>query len=102
MPHVVQSKEDINIRQQEEEFTGAVVDIQSGSGLIKRCPECNRQVKNGICGEHGKVEGVYDLRTKAGIDNGSEIRELLLDAEQNLSGNWHRPCKGKRNGSERP
>jgi len=79
---IVQIKEDINVRQQEEEFTGAVVDIQSGSGLIKRCPECNRQVKNGMCGEHGKVEDVYDLRIKAVLDNGSEIRELLLDAEQ--------------------
>lgn len=38
-----QIKEDINVRQQEEEVTGAVVDIQSGSGLIKRCPECNRK-----------------------------------------------------------
>jgi len=35
-----------------------------------------------MCGEHGKVEGLYDLRIKAVLDNGSEIRELLLDAEQ--------------------
>ncbi len=35
-----------------------------------------------MCGEHGKVEGVYDFSTKAVLDNGSEIRELLLDAEQ--------------------
>jgi replication factor A1 len=72
---------DITIRQ-EEEFTGAIVSIQSGTGLIKRCPECNRQIKNGICGEHGKVEGIFDLRIKAVLDNGKEIRELLLDAEQ--------------------
>jgi replication factor A1 len=79
---IVQIKEDITVRQQEEEFTGAVVDIQSGSGMIKRCPECNRQVKSGMCGEHGKVDGIYDLRIKAVLDNGSEIRELLFDAEQ--------------------
>ncbi len=66
----------------EEEFTGAIVSIQSGTGLIKRCPECNRQIKNGICGEHGKVEGIFDLRIKTVLDNGKEIRELLLDAEQ--------------------
>ncbi len=35
MQYIVQIKEDINVRQQEEESTGAVVDIQSGSGLIK-------------------------------------------------------------------
>jgi replication factor A1 len=72
---------DIAIRL-EEEFTGAIVSIQSGTGLIKRCTECNRQIKNGICGEHGKVEGIFDLRIKAVLDNGKEIRELLLDAEQ--------------------
>ncbi len=74
---------DIAIRQ-EEEFTGAIVSIQSGTGLIKRCSECNRQINNGICGEHGKVEGIFDLRIKAVLDNGKEIRELLLDAEQTL------------------
>ncbi len=71
----------ITVRQ-EETFTGAIVSIQSGTGLIKRCPECNRQIKNGICGEHGKVEGIFDLRIKAVIDNGKETKELLLDAEQ--------------------
>ncbi len=35
MQYIVQIKEDINVRQQEEESTGAVVVIQSGSGLIK-------------------------------------------------------------------
>ncbi|KPQ43829.1 MAG: replication factor A [Candidatus Methanoperedens nitroreducens] len=78
---IVQLKEDVNVRQ-EEEFTGAIVSIQSGTGLIKRCSECNRQIKNGICGEHGKVEDIFDLRIKAVLDNGKEIRELLLDAEQ--------------------
>ncbi len=80
---IAQLKEDINVRQ-EEDFTGAIVSIQSGTGLIKRCPECNRQIKNGICGEHGKVEGIFDLRIKAVLDNGKEIKELLLDAEQTL------------------
>lgn len=78
---IVQLKEDVNVRQ-EEELTGAIVSIQSGTGLIKRCSECNRQIKNGICGEHGKVEDIFDLRIKAVLDNGKEIRELLLDAEQ--------------------
>lgn len=78
---IVQLTEDVTVVQQTEDFTGAIVNIQSGSGLIKRCPECNRQTKSGQCGEHGKVEGIYDLRIKAVIDNGMEIRELLLDAE---------------------
>ncbi len=28
------------------------------------------------------MEGIYDLRIKAVIDNGKEIKELVLDAEQ--------------------
>ncbi len=78
---VIQLSEDVTVVQQTEDFTGVIVNIQSGSGLIKRCPECNRQTKAGQCGEHGKVEGIYDLRIKAVIDNGIEIRELLLDAD---------------------
>ncbi|MDW7726888.1 MAG: replication factor A [Candidatus Methanoperedens sp.] len=77
--------ENIEVKSQEEEFTGAIVGIQNGSGLIKRCPECNRQVKKGICSEHGKVEGIYDLRIKAVLDNGIETRELILDADQTFA-----------------
>lgn len=78
---ITQLAEDITVQQREEEFTGAIVSIQNGSGLIKRCPECNRQTRAGVCAEHGKVEGIYDLRIKAVCDNGTEIRELLCDAE---------------------
>ncbi|MBE0522207.1 MAG: replication factor A [Candidatus Methanoperedenaceae archaeon] len=79
---ITQLEEEVEVKAQEEEFTGAIVSIQNGSGLIKRCPECNRQLKKGVCGEHGKVDGTYDLRIKAVIDNGIEVRELILDAEQ--------------------
>jgi len=79
---ITQLDEDIEVKSREEEFTGAIVSIQNGSGLIKRCPECKRQLKKGACGEHGKVDGTYDLRTKAVIDNGIEVRELILDADQ--------------------
>jgi replication factor A1 len=73
--------EDVTVVQQTEDFIGAIVNIQSCSGLIKRCPECNRQTKAGQCTVHGRVEGTFDLRIKAVIDNGIEIRELLLDAD---------------------
>lgn len=64
------------------EFTGAMVDIQSGSGLIKRCPECNRALTKGACMEHGKVDGVYDLRIKAVMDNGISIQDAILKRDQ--------------------
>lgn len=51
--------------------TGTVVDLRAGSGLIWRCPECNRSVLNGECTTHGKVEPVTDLRMKLILDDGT-------------------------------
>ncbi|MBC2698424.1 MAG: replication protein A [ANME-2 cluster archaeon] len=73
--------EDIEIGTLTVEFSGAMVDIQSGSGLIKRCPECNRALIKGVCGEHGKVEGSYDLRIKAVMDDGVSVQDSLLNRE---------------------
>lgn len=73
--------EDIEIGTEEIEFAGAMVDIQSGSGLIKRCPQCNRALIKGVCGEHGKVEGTYDLRIKAVLDNGQTVQDILMNRE---------------------
>ncbi|WMW21279.1 replication factor A [Methanolobus mangrovi] len=70
--------EEIEVGTTAVEFKGAMVDIQSGSGLIKRCPECNRALTKGACMEHGKVDGVYDLRIKAVMDNGAFIQDTIL------------------------
>ncbi|MFB6253678.1 MAG: replication factor A, partial [Halobacteriaceae archaeon] len=71
--------EDINVGSSDVEFTGAMVDIQSGSGLIKRCPneDCTRVLQNGRCSEHGDVEGEFDLRVKAVLDDGTETQEVI-------------------------
>jgi replication factor A1 len=63
---------------------GALVDIQSGSGLIKRCPEddCTRVLQNGRCSEHGSVDGEFDLRIKAVLDNGETITEVICNRER--------------------
>ncbi len=70
------------------EFSGAIVDVQSGSGLIKRCPQCNRALVKGACGEHGRVEGIYDLRVKAVLDDGEKVQDILLNRKvtENLVG----------------
>jgi replication factor A1 len=57
--------ENIEVSRREQTVTGAITAISSGSGLIKRCPECKRALSKGQCGEHGRVDGVYDLRIKA-------------------------------------
>ena len=62
---------------------GALVDVQSGSGLIKRCPEadCTRVLQNGRCSEHGEVDGEFDLRIKAVIDDGHEVHDVIFNRE---------------------
>ena len=50
---------------------GLVVDVRQGSGIIRRCPECNRSMLNGACTTHGMVEGIMDLRLKVVLDDGT-------------------------------
>ena len=75
--------EAIAVSEQTESVTGALVDIQSGSGLIKRCPVdgCTRVLQNGRCSEHGDVDGEFDLRIKAVIDDGTTAHEVIFDRE---------------------
>jgi replication factor A1 len=74
---------DIEVGDDSTELEGALVDIQSGSGLIKRCPEedCTRVLQNGRCSEHGDVEGEFDLRIKGVLDDGNGIHEVIFDQE---------------------
>ncbi|MFW5984182.1 MAG: replication factor A [Halobacteria archaeon] len=74
---------DIEVGDDEVEVEGALVAIQSGSGLIKRCPEddCTRVLQNGRCSEHGEVEGEFDMRVKGVLDDGNETYDVLLDRE---------------------
>lgn len=74
-------EEEIEVSPQTAQFTGAIVDIQRGSGLIKRCPICRRMLAKGVCGEHGKQDGTYDLRIKAVLDNGVFVQEALINRE---------------------
>ena len=75
--------EQIEVGDDNVEVEGALVDIQSGSGLIKRCPEedCTRVLQNGRCSEHGEVEGEFDLRIKGVLDDGEEVTEVIFDEE---------------------
>ena len=75
--------EDLEVSNDDTEVEGALVDIQSGSGLIKRCPEedCTRVLQNGRCSEHGDVEGEFDLRIKGVIDDGTAVQDVIFDRE---------------------
>uniref|UniRef100_UPI0012611CF7 replication factor A n=1 Tax=Salinigranum salinum TaxID=1364937 RepID=UPI0012611CF7 len=77
------SDESINASDGTVEASGTIVDIQDGSGLIKRCPheDCTRVLQNGRCAEHGQVDGEFDLRIKAILDDGSQAVNVIFDAE---------------------
>ena len=60
-------------------ITGTVVDLRTGSGLIKRCPECNRSVLNDECTTHGHIEPVFDLRMKLIIDDGTGAMSAIVN-----------------------
>ncbi|MFB6189512.1 MAG: replication factor A [Halapricum sp.] len=80
---ITERDEDIEVGDNSVTVEGALVDIQSGSGLIKRCPEegCTRVLQNGRCSEHGEVEGEFDLRIKGVLDDGNEVHEVIFDQE---------------------
>ncbi|MDO5861673.1 MAG: single-stranded DNA-binding protein [Thermoplasmata archaeon] len=58
---------------------GVIVDVKNGSGLIKRCPQCNRSLMNGLCTTHGAVDGVQDLRMKIVVDDGTGAIGAILN-----------------------
>jgi replication factor A1 len=60
------------------ELSGNVIEVRDGSGLIQRCPECNRAIQNGECRSHGQVDGEDDLRTKAILDDGTGTCTVIL------------------------
>ncbi|AGI47186.1 Single-stranded DNA-binding replication protein A (RPA), large (70 kD) subunit-related ssDNA-binding protein [Thermoplasmatales archaeon BRNA1] len=61
-------------------ITGTIVDVKTGSGLIKRCPECNRSILNEDCAIHGHVDSpVIDLRLKTTIDDGTGAISVIIN-----------------------
>ena len=63
------------------ELTGNVIEVRDGSGLIQRCPECNRVAQNGQCRSHGEVDAEDDMRVKAILDDGTATTTVVLDRE---------------------
>jgi replication factor A1 len=80
---IEQVDEEIEVGDDAVTVEGALVDIQSGSGLIKRCPEegCTRVLQNGRCSEHGDVDGEFDLRIKGVLDDGTTVHETIFGRE---------------------
>lgn len=77
------------------EVEGTIIEIRPGSGIILRCPECNRAQLNNECSIHGKVEGKPDLRVKLVVDDGTGSISSVLNREltEKLIGKTLEECK---------
>ncbi|SEP25460.1 replication factor A1 [Halorientalis persicus] len=75
--------ETVEVGDQSVSIDGMLVDIQDGSGLIRRCSEddCSRTLRNGRCSEHGEVEGEFDMRIKGVIDDGQTAYDVVVGRE---------------------
>lgn len=80
---ITRLEDTIEVGDDNQTTEGALIDIQSGSGLIKRCPheDCTRVLQNGRCSEHGDVDGEFDLRIKGVIDDGTASHEVIFNRE---------------------
>ena len=76
------------------EVEGTIIEIRPGSGVVIRCPECNRTLQNGECSIHGKVSGTPDLRLKLVIDDGTGSISSILNKEltEKLVGKTFEEC----------
>jgi hypothetical protein len=62
-------------------LVGEITQIYDGSGLIQRCPKCDRWIIDNFCMVHSDAEGVWDLRIKARFDNRKERYTLIFKKE---------------------
>ena len=68
--------------------SGCVVSIREDSGIIMRCTECRRVLRDGECATHGSQEGEQDVRLRMVLDNSKSTISLILNksASENLIG----------------
>ena len=71
-------KKPVKTRDVGSTLTGKITQIYDGSGLIQRCPKCNRWIIDDFCMVHSDVDGVWDLRIKARFDDGKERYTLIF------------------------
>ena len=71
-------KKPVKTRKVGSKLSGKITQIYDGSGLIQRCPKCNRWIIDNFCIVHSDVAGVWDLRIKARFDDGKERCTLIF------------------------
>ena len=63
------------------ETSGTIVSVRNDSGIIERCSECRRVLRENNCSEHGNQVGVEDLRLRFVVDNGISNASLLMSKD---------------------
>ena len=58
---------------------GKIVSIREDSGVIYRCPECRRVLRDGECATHGTQDGNMDVRLRLVLDNGKSTISLIIN-----------------------
>ena len=63
--------------------TATVISVASGSGIILRCPECKRAMRDGACmvptcNSQGPQVGIEDLRLRLILDDGISNGAIIL------------------------
>ena len=61
--------------------SGTIDLVRDDSGIVRRCVECRRVLRDGSCHEHGHVEGNEDLRLRMVIDDGLSTASVVLGRE---------------------
>jgi replication factor A1 len=57
---------------------GTVLGLVPPSGVVYRCPTCQRLLQKGLCRVHGTVEGSPDLRARVVLDDGTGVATVNL------------------------
>ncbi len=60
---------------------GSVVSVREDTGIIFRCSDCRRVLRDGECATHGSQKGEEDLRCRLVLDDGQSTISLILNKE---------------------
>ena len=63
---------------------GLVASVREDCGIIMRCTQCRRVLKDGICAQHGSDSGNQDIRLRLVIDDGKATSSLLTNKDATL------------------
>ncbi|MDP6333698.1 MAG: hypothetical protein QF479_03605 [Candidatus Poseidoniaceae archaeon] len=64
---------------------GIVASVREDCGIIMRCTQCRRVLRDGNCNQHGDDEGNQDVRLRLVIDDGMSTSSLLINKDASLS-----------------